>query len=279
MTPSWHSRRRGIRSRSVPLGRFFVLLLLAGTTIAAAAWREDVLSLHPGPVAPPPPEISARYAFGWGGIEAAEAQVELSRSKDALWTAKVKGGTSGFVRSLWRLDADYESRLREADWTTISSRLREHYARYRTDEKAEFRPGGVRSWRESTKEGAKAPRWRNFYVPGLRDIAAALLLARSQPLRPGDRFSLAVFPGQWIYLVRIKVEEKEIIRWQGQAKETFRVSLEIDSINKDYTLSPHRKFQRGTVWVSNDPLRLPLRVEVKVFVGSVFAELKEVSAR
>jgi hypothetical protein len=79
-----------------------------------------------------------------------------------------------------------------------------------------------------------------------------------------------------MYLVRINVIRREKIRWRGQSRNVIRCALEIDWIDKDYSLKPHKKFQRGTVWVSDDDLRLPLRIEVKVFIGHVFAELLEV---
>ena len=60
--------------------------------------------------------------------------------------------------------------------------------------------------------------------------------------------------------------------------KVIRCAMDIDWIGKDYSLQPHKKFQRGTVWVSDDEVRLPLRVEVKVFIGHVFAELAEVKA-
>jgi len=41
-------------------------------------------------------------------------------------------------------------------------------------------------------------------------------------------------------------------------------------------LEPHRKFRRGTIWVSDDAERLLLRIEAQVFVGTVFAELQSV---
>jgi hypothetical protein len=113
-------------------------------------------------------------------------------------------------------------------------------------------------------------------VPGLRDMAGAVLLARSQPLNKGDRIPLAVFPGDWMYLARLKVEGREKLRWRGEDKPAIRVALEIERINKDYSLSPHKKFHHGTIWVSDDEWRIPLRIEVKVFVGHVFAELVEV---
>jgi hypothetical protein len=151
--------------------------------------------------------------------------------------------------------------------------LRENYRRDRAEEMMEFRPGGVRSLRSNTKD-EEPPEWKNFYVPGLRDMAGALLLARSQPLRDGDELALAVFPGEWMYLVRVKVEGRETLRWHGTDRPVIRLSMSIDVINKDLTLRPHSKFQRGTVWVGDDDVRLPLRVEVKVFIGHVFAELE-----
>jgi hypothetical protein len=42
-------------------------------------------------------------------------------------------------------------------------------------------------------------------------------------------------------------------------------------------LAPHKKFRSGRVWISDDARRLPLRAEVDVFIGSVFAELAKVS--
>ena len=257
---------------------FFATLVFCGAH-AHAAWRADAASLRAGPFPPPPDKLSARYVFGWSGFEAAAADVRLERGAGGIWNASVRGGTSGAVRSLWKLDADFQSEVAEKDWQSAYCTLAEIYQRYRVTETSEFRPGGVRSRRVSTKEGASPGTWLNFYVAGLRDMAGALLLARSQPLHDGDTLSLAVFPGEWMYLVRLKVLGREKLRWQGEKRDVIRCSMEIDWIDKDYSLKPHKKFQRGTVWVSDDDLRLPLRVEVKVFIGHVFAELAAVPKR
>jgi hypothetical protein len=251
------------------------VLLLFFAMPALAGWREEVGRSGAGPF-PPPPDLTARYVFGWSGIEAAEADVALRRGADGGFAGTVKGGTKGMARSLYKLDADYRAQVEAPDFRSRDFTLTERYRTYRVEEKAEFRPGGVRAWRESDKKGAKPPKWKNFYVPGLRDMAGALLLARSQPLDQGDRISLAVFPGDWMYLARLKVEGRKKLRWRGGDRPAIRIALEIDRIEKDYSLSPHKKFHHGTIWVSDDDLRLPLRIEVKVFVGHVFAELVEV---
>lgn len=254
-----------------------VALCFALATAAQAGWREDVASLRAGNF-PPPREFTARYVFGWSGFEAAAATVELRRTDD-LWDVRVRGGTTGVARRLWQLDADYAAQVTGSDWQSRWSFQREQYRRYRVEEECEYRPGGVRSLRWNTKEDAGRPEWMNFYVPGLRDMAGALLLARSRRLDDGDVVQLAVFPGEWMYLVTARVEGREKIKWRGEERKVMRFSLGIDWIGKDYSLRPHRKFNRGTVWVSDDDMRLPLRVEVKVFVGSVFAELESLGAR
>lgn len=255
----------------------FLALLVAAA--APAAWQEDVLALNPGGFPPPPAELSARYVFGWSGIEAAGASVHLGRRDGELWQCEVRGGTTGLARSLWKLDADYTANVDEAGWRSLSTRLVENYRHHRVEQEFEFHADGVREWRKNTKPGAGPAKWREFKAPGLRDMAAALLLARSQPLRTGDALSLAVFPGEGMYLVRAKVEGREKLRWHDRERDVIRLSLEIDAIKKDGATEPHRKFQRGTVWVSDDDIRLPLRVEVKVFIGYVFAELVDIAVK
>ena len=243
------------------------------------AWREDVRFLQAGTFPVPPEELTMDYVFGWSGIVAARARAVLRRGENNTWEGNLVGGTRGWARSLWKLDAEYATKMAARDWTSLSMRLVQNYRAYRTDEKAEFLPGGVRAWRESSKAGAKPAKWRNFHVEGIRDIGAAVLLARSQPLRDGDVLRLAVYPGEWMYLVTVRVEKRETIPWHGSERKVIRASLGIETIGRDYSLSPHRKFQRGTVWVSDDELRVPLRVEVRVFIGHVFAELQNVSSQ
>ncbi|MFM8230870.1 MAG: hypothetical protein ACKOAL_06575, partial [Chthoniobacterales bacterium] len=129
-----------------------LLVLLAAPRLSWSAelsrgWREEVATLGSGSF-PAPPAMDTRYVFGWSGIEAAEAKTSLRRGADGIWTANVTGGTKGWARTLWKLDADYQCEFLEKDWKTQRMKLTENYRAYRTEEKAEFLPGGVRSWRE-----------------------------------------------------------------------------------------------------------------------------------
>lgn len=248
------------------------VVLSVAPSLAVAPWEQEIAALGAGSW-PPPPDFHARYAFGWSGIEAASADVSLRRGDGGNRIASVRGGTSGWVRSLWKIDADYRAVLAEENWRSVSYTLEERYRSYKTLEKTEFTLEGARSWRENSKPGASPPRWKAYDLAGLRDMAAALLLARSQALEPGQWVRLGVFPGEGMYLVHVTLEGREKITLRGKEYAALRSSLHIDQITKEHALEPHRKFQRGTVWVSDDEARIPLRVEVKVFVGSVFAEL------
>ena len=261
--------------------RFFLLSLAGWVALlspAGAGWQSEVEALRPGTF-PPPPDVTVRYVFGWSGLVAARAEIKLQAGPRGVWSGRVRAGTEGWVRALWKLDATYNTSVATEDWQSLDFTLIESYRRYEVEEKVVFRSGGGRSWRESKSKGAKPPKWKNFYVAGLRDMAGAILLARSQLLQDGDRIKLAVFPGDGMYLVEVRVEGREKLRWGGGDHPVIRLSLHIDQIKKDYSLSPHTKFRHGTVWVSDDELRLPLRLEVGVFVGYVFAEMEAVETR
>ena len=58
-------------------------------------------------------------------------------------------------------------------------------------------------------------------------------------------------------------------------REAIQLDLKIQRVNtkKGNTLEPHSKFRSGKIWLSNDADRIPLRAEVDIFIGYVFAEI------
>ncbi len=64
----------------------------------------------------------------------------------------------------------------------------------------------------------------------------------------------------------------------GRDWPALRLSLQVLKLkvkkgNPDEAVE-YSKFRSGTVWVSDDELRLPLRAEVNVFIGFVYGELQ-----
>ena len=71
------------------------------------------------------------------------------------------------------------------------------------------------------------------------------------------------------------------LRIMGKKIRAIRFTIAIQTIEtmgpNIGRLAPHKKFRSGRIWMSDDTRRLPLKAEVDVFVGSVFAELAQVT--
>jgi hypothetical protein len=221
--------------------------------------------------------FAARFVFGWSNVPAGEAEVEFRTVGRDRYAVEAKGGTTGWVRSLWQLDATYEGTGGDRNLLTDRFSQREIYRRHRIELDAEFSPESARRKRQrrpSHEENA----WRTYKLPGMRDVFATMLFVRSQPLRKGDEVVLVCFPGDTPYLVRVRSQGREKVSWQEKEIAAIRLDLRLQRIegrgeNKG-ELSDHRRFRRATIWLADDEYRLPLRAEVSVFVGFVYAELE-----
>jgi hypothetical protein len=107
-------------------------------------------------------------------------------------------------------------------------------------------------------------------------LHSAALYLRSQPLKPGKVYRLAVYPAANAYLATIKVTGQDKISVHAGTYNAIRLDLQLKRIGKHLELEPHKKFRRATIWVSDDAERLILRIEAQIFVGKVFAELQSV---
>ena len=129
---------------------------------------------------------------------------------------------------------------------------------------------------------SEAKPWKVTRFPGIRDLFAAILCVRSQPLHNADYLRLGVFPDQNPYLVDLRIEEREIFPNCGKLLPgtRFRVGVQTIATERPWIgkLSSHKKFHSGRACMSDDIRRLPLRAEVDVFIGSVYAELSEITS-
>src|SRR5207247_8714989 len=78
------------------------------------------------------------------------------------------------------------------------------------------------------------------------------------------------------YLATLTVTGLEKISVRAGTYNSIKLDLQLKRIGKNLELQPHRKFRRGTIWVSDDAERLLLRIDAQIFVGTVWAELQSV---
>ena len=135
--------------------------------------------------------------------------------------------------------------------------------------------GALRTLSERKPPGEKTAKWKDAKVQPVRDFFAGMLFIRSQPLAPGETVRLLMFPGGSSFLVEIQSAGARTIQLDSGPREALQLNLKIQRVNtkKGNALEPHSKFRSGKIWLSNDTERIPLRAEVDIFIGYVFAEI------
>jgi len=254
--------------------RFFQIgasVLLAPLIALAAPWQEALTKDISGPT----PEVrpfQAEFRFGWSEIEAARSSAAIRyEGTDVLLDAS--GGTAGLARLLWHLDFTHHAHARREGFQTIETTQTESYANRNINIHMVARPDGL--WRLRDTGGPSPAQWKKVNISPLRDLFAGMLFLRSQKLDPGDEIQTIIYPGDSPFLVKLRVVGTEDITVAGAARPALKLDLRLQRINlkKGSTLEEHSKFRSGSIWLSNDPDRIPLRAEVEIFIGYVFAEL------
>lgn len=254
------------------------------------------------PVTPParsdgayPPLVGmGRYTFGWSGLVAAKGELRFSEARPGVLRMDLSARTVGGVRTLWRLDTEALSEVEAGSYLPLRVRQWEKYRSRNVISALQFVPGGVlhskgrikgdpppaffretgttidKAWLQRfTGEKAK-----KFKFPAMLDGHAALLWLRQQPLKSGDRFQLVVFQENAAYLARVRVKERETITVRGERRAAIPLEISLAWIDKERKLQPHKKFRSATGWYSDDAQRVPLKLEVEIFVGRIWAELE-----
>ena len=257
-----------------------LIFLLAGVATALAAptggpdWINRITTNKGPGKFTPLPSLHLAYRFGWSGLTAAKANVYLA-SKRNTYEISAAGGTVGFPRALFSLDVAHQAVADRATLRPVHVYQEEKYRSETVRTTIDFTPKEVTSLRESspTKD---PPKPRTFDASPAYDLQSALLWIRSQPLGDGEQETLVAYASNSPYLATVKVVGREKIRVAGADRPAIKVDLKLNAIDKNLNLKAHKRFKSGRGWLSDDDLRIPLRVEADLFIGYVFAELESV---
>ena len=268
------ARTRGARHVKLASAVVVLAAMVASVCEAAELWRDKIGPETPGPF-PLVRPFSGEFRFGWSDIEAASAKARLWYSGDEI-IVEVEGGTNGLARTLWQLDARHRAVILKEGLKPVGFSQLEKYTKKRVRTEAVFKPDGLWRIRAVTPDPKNVARWKRIKVEPVRDIISAMLLIRSQILNNGDRIGVVAFPGDAPFLVEVTVAKREQIRISGELRKAIKLDFQIQRIDvkKKGRLVPHGKFRSGSVWISDDENRIPLRAEVDIFVGYVFGELE-----
>lgn len=250
--------------------RIFAVLTLSAAA-AFGDWQNQLTPTVPGGF-PLPRPVQTTYRGGWTAFSAADLNANFFRKAD-LMQLEVKGGTFGFVRTLWRLDVTHTARARAATLLPIDLNQTEFYSGKTTRTVLTFTPTGVTKFRESKPDDQTPPRRKRSDYPNLFDLHSAFLFVRSQPLRNGDVLNIVVYPATAPYLATLRVLGRENVQVKAGRYPAIKLELKLQRINSKLTLEPHAKFKRAVAWLSDDSDRMLLKVQADIFVGNIWAEL------
>jgi hypothetical protein len=265
--------RKGLVRSGRKIANIFSLLLLFASAAFGATWEATVTAASP-PSFPGPRPLHAKYGFGWSGFPGANADVRLTKpSRDRL---QLDGTihTIGLVRTLWKFDATQTASADAATLHPLETKQIENVRNRKTVTNLSFDASGVTS--RETETPGKGPKIRRFDSPHIFDLYSALLYLRSQPLQDRSIQRIVVYPATSAYLATVTVIGRERLTGPAGTYNAIKLDLQLSKIGKNRELERHRKFRRGTVWLSDDPDRLLLKIQAQIFVGTVFAELQSV---
>jgi hypothetical protein len=273
--------RNGSCFVAIKMGRilnliFAIVLLVAEHTVCAAespAWIGSLTSdKGPGNFTAPP-AMRLAYRFGWSGVQAATAEIHFFSPTRNTFEVDASGATSGFPRTLFRLDIYHQATENKNTLRPIHFFQEEKYRQETVKTNVDFEPDKVTGLRE--KIPSDRPSKPNvFKFSPVFDMTAALLWVRSQPLADGDSESIVVWASNAPYLATVKVIGRDTIKIDGQKQNAIKLDLNLKRIDKKMQLKDHKLFKGGRGWLSDDDKRIPLRIEADIFVGYVFAELQ-----
>ena len=251
-----------------------VLLGLCSSSLAAD-WQSTLTREPPGKF-PELRPLRASYRFGWAGLTAATGEVHFTAPSADKFQLEGTGQTIGFVRALWKLDADFHAVANSQTLRPITTQQTENYRKKKLVTRLSFTSKGVTRARTETRDGSTGTKTRQFDFTDLFDLHSAMLYLRSQPLTDRSVHRVGVYASTNGYLATVTVVSRGEISVRAGTYKAIKLDLQLSRIGKHLELEPHRKFRRATIWVSDDSDRILLRIEAQIFVGTVFAELQSV---
>lgn len=247
-----------------------ILLACAVGVAAEPPWRKDLSDPAPG-AHPGLAPVRLEYRLSWNGTLDAGAITFVFGKPDPkhpdAYAARALGGSRGLAKRLFDYRHDFTALLDPATLRPRTFAGTEDGDDTQTITRNTFGAAGVRS-RETTRDpvsGREFASEREFAFQPAFDMFSAMLLIRSKPLAAGDHVTLVIHPFHTPYLLDTTVVAREA----HDGRAAIRLDVNLRKIAPDLSLQPYAKLKRASLWLSDDPERIPLDLRTEVFIGDV----------
>jgi hypothetical protein len=283
-----------VRTRRFSIFLIYVVCIVSMSEAVLAASkpvrRQPVKSKAPQNAAPAPPKSvvspsifaqgeTLKFSATFNQLDAGGGEVQLRKEKQPdgreVFRFTGKAHTSEWVDLLYKRRDNADATFGMGDYAPLSflllsrerDRRREYSVRY--DPATRALVGSVK--RKNRIREQSLPAGQAY------DPISALYLLRSRALAPGTPIEAQVFTGRSHYRFVARVLTKETIEVAGKKRSALRLRPEVYSLEKDTdkNILP----QETNLWVSADPLHIPLKLESGTMWGWIVVELDKKSTR
>ena len=275
----------------------FLVLLLSALGLVLAPWKEGaraaVDARTPLPFEPAE-ELVYEGEFSrslFRGLNVAELRFTAERIPSSQPSTSTKAtGEAAPSRLLFKAEAvskgllqklfgfnfrqHIESTVEPDSFSVLqTTKLDQQGSRLRTSEAVFDQQEGKVVWTErDPKNPAREPRVVTSQLkgPSVQDIMSAIYFLRTQTLRPGKNFELAISDSGKVYAVPVRVIEKKRFKTVLGKVQTVRVDPEIFGEGRPLG-------GRGTmsIWFTDDARHIPVRAHINNELGTIDINLKK----
>jgi hypothetical protein len=200
----------------------------------------------------------------WLGIYVGNAVLEAVNDKDGLRiTSRVN--STPFISTFFTVEDFAESLIIRGRATHF--RIKQHEGRYKTDRETIF---DVSTGKITYFDYRKGKRNEHSINGVVWDVVSGFYFLRTQPLTVGKTVYLNVFDSNKLLKAEVSVLRREQISVSGRGE--VRTVLVKPDLKSEGLF--HRKGDIF-IWLTDDEARTPVRVETRVSIGRVIAEIKK----
>lgn len=253
-----------------------VLLPMAAPSAARADYIEPgLVSVKTENYTPVKRDFSSgvyRYKVAWQGIPVADAEVDVRNDEigpKPTYTVTANAETGDVIRWFYRMNHTSNSVFDAQSFRPIKFMTHQRERSRDKGREVSFGPDGTIEFL-TTRYGVAEEKKEFKSDNNTLDPISAAFVARSLPIDLGTKASFDVFNGKHRYLITCEVQAREKITVAGREYDAFRV---IPEVKKLTDTKGEDRLQSVTLWISADSARHVLKLESKVWVGSVSAEM------
>lgn len=200
----------------------------------------------------------------WGVFNVAESRTTTSWTNHegrTLLVIRIRTKSNNVISKIYPVDDTIETLIEPTEFLPVRFSKILNEGRYHTDEETIFdHAAGIARWHNRRKDTRK-----EFAIePDTRDLVSLMYFLRRDPFVPGQKLAFKVMADEKIYDLFVNVAERETVELERYGK-VKAIRIEPDAAFDGIFVRKGKL----TIWVSDDPRCLMVRVMAVVPVANV----------